>query len=279
MSSRSSAAKKREREEEDQYFERLNDFQDLNAQFPQVASKAVGYNNGNVPFCNWPTPDGGWEAKVERMLKLGFYPNGLVEFQADQFSPLHHAVFHNHKSMCEILITHGADVNLRSTFGDDDQPPLHEVESEAICKLLLDAGAHVNASGCGGETALMMAAARGHTTIVRRLLAAGADPTMYDTSGVSGMLRNGKGSIKGETAAKTARRYGHLSLANELDAAECSHPKRWVPPAEGPRSTEYYVQQIRDNRARLERIIKENPAPPANNAERLPELGGGAGYS
>ena len=181
----------------------------------------------------------------------------------DQFSPLHHAVRHDHLSMCKILLKHGADPNLFSSFGDCDAGPLHDVKSGAICKLLLDAGAEVNAIGNSGNTALMMAAGRGNARIVRMLLKAGADPTIYDTDGLIGQILENEGPLEGETAAKTARRCGHRSLAAELDAAERSHRKKWKPPPPEPMpSTEDYVRQIRENRERLERRMKEYGAPP-----------------
>ena len=247
---------KREREdaEEQAFFDRVTDFQKRNFKFVQVAAAAVGETNGDMPMPDWPAPDGGWEAEVVRMLEQGYYPNGLVEFQSDKFSPLHHAVVCNHQSMCEILLAHGADVNLSSSFGDYDQTMLHDVQNEAICKLLLDAGAIVNALGASGDSTLMTAAARGDTKVVRMLLAAGADPTIYDTTG---------------TAAAAAHRSGHLSLAKELTAAERSHPKKWVEPASAepgpgdPGYTEHMVKQITENRARLDRRIKEYPPPSA----------------
>jgi hypothetical protein len=88
---------KRKREDEEQeredekeaYFARITDFQHRNFKFVQVTAAAVGATNGDVPEPDWPGPDGGWEAEVVRMLAQGYYPNGLVEFKADQYSPVH----------------------------------------------------------------------------------------------------------------------------------------------------------------------------------------------
>ena len=110
----------------------------------------------------------------------------------------------------------------------------------------------------------MVAAARGKEGIAFMLLAAGADPTIYATYSTEPRIFEGagEGSLAGETAAKTARRCGHLTLAGMLDDAERSHPKPWVEPAsEGPGPgdpgyTEYAVEQIRENRASLERRMK-----------------------
>ena len=110
----------------------------------------------------------------------------------------------------------------------------------------------------------MVAAARGKEGIAFMLLAAGADPTIYATYSAPPFFKPEKeGSLADETAAKTARRYGHLTLAGMLDDAERSHPKTWVEPVseEGPGPgepgyVEYCQEQIRENRASLERRMK-----------------------
>ena len=269
---RAAAAAAEEEADEQAYFDRLGTFQDRNREFVQTAASAVGAEqNGHWPAGGEPNPDGGWEAKVVRMLKQGFYPNGLVEFQEDQYSPLHLAVVHNHKSMCQILLAAGADANLSCTFGDLCYPPLHDVQSEDVCALLLDVAdpsikADVNALAMGC-TALMVAAARGEEGIACMLVDAGADPTIYATytNGIPRIFEGaGEGSLAGETAAKTARRYGHLSLAEMLDDAERAHPKPWVEPPEDrpgpgdPGYIEYEIKQQRENRASLERRMKEH---------------------
>ena len=270
---RAAAAAAEEEADEQAYFDRLGTFQDRNREFVQTAASAVGAEqNGHWPAGGEPNPDGGWEAKVVRMLKQGFYANGLVEFDEDQYSPLHHAVVHDHQSMCQILLTAGADANLSCTFGDVCYPPLHDVQSDDVCALLLDVAdpsikADVNALAMGC-TALMVAAARGEEGIACMLVDAGADPTIYATNSEPPFFKPEKeGSLAGETAAQTARRCGHLTLAGMLDDAERSHPKPWVEPAseEGPGPgdpgyTEYAVEQIRENRASLERRMKE-PGP------------------
>ena len=259
---RASQKRAHDEEEEQSYFDRITAFQNRNEEFVKVVAKAVGASNGAMLDDDEPIPDGGWEAKVVQMLGQGFYPNGLVEFTEDLYSPLHHAVVHDRLSIVRILLAHGADSNLSSSFGDVDTFPLHDVISEQICQLLLEAGADVDAIGAGGSTALMMAAARGNSRIAHMLLAAGADPTIHDTIGFPGAFSGGEYPIIGETAAKTARRCGHLSLAADLDAAERSHAKPWVEPGSEQHTTENWLQQIHENRARLERRIKEYPPPP-----------------
>ena len=57
--------------------------------------------------------------------------------------------------------------------------------------------------------------------------------TIYATSSTGPYIFEGagEGSLAGETAAKTTRRCGHLTLAGLLDDAERSHPKPWVEPS------------------------------------------------
>ncbi|MCL1962351.1 MAG: ankyrin repeat domain-containing protein, partial [Desulfovibrionaceae bacterium] len=72
-------------------------------------------------------------------------------------------------------------------------------------RLALQAGAPPDAADAQGQTALMLAAARGHAPLARLLLAAGAAPRRADPSGL--------------TAAAHARRAGHAALAREIDSA------------------------------------------------------------
>jgi ankyrin repeat protein len=58
-----------------------------------------------------------------------------------------------------------------------------ESDGLQVVELLLQKGAPVNAVDDRGRTALMNAAELGHAAIVRRLLSAGADPTLRDKDG------------------------------------------------------------------------------------------------
>jgi ankyrin repeat protein len=72
-------------------------------------------------------------------------------------------------------------------------------------RVLLDAGADVDARQHGGYTPLMEAALQGNEEMVRALLDAGADPTLTDDGG-----RN---------SIQFARAEGHIDVAELLDAA------------------------------------------------------------
>jgi len=65
-----------------------------------------------------------------------------------------------------------------------------------ICKILLKAGAAVNATTGGGTTALHRAAYKGHKGVVEVLLGAGADPTLQDSDGMNAAHKAAQGGRK-----------------------------------------------------------------------------------
>ena len=253
--------------DDEEYFARINAFQNSDHfELVKVVAKAVGaedFGSWNYPdvWEGLETPDGGWEAEVLRMLKQGYYPEGMIDFSEDQWTPLHLAVKHDNESVCRMLLAHNADVNRDTSFGDTGgEIPLHDVKSESICKLLLEAGSNVDELANCGNTPLMMAALRGNKPIVAMLIDAGADPTIYCTDGLMGPML---GLAEGETAAKTARRCGHKAVAKMLDAAERAHPKSWMEPEakQVVYSSAAMQKEVLDNRARLLRIVKAYPPP------------------
>lgn len=107
---------------------------------------------------------------------------------------------------------------------------------------LIAAGAEINAKDKYGQTALMLAAPRGHDEIVGRLIAAGADLDVTAKYGLSavmlavvnhqaaiaealakagadlGLRGTGAGGFYGKTAAELARENGQTGLADTLEA-------------------------------------------------------------
>jgi ankyrin repeat protein len=105
----------------------------------------------------------------------------------DGFSALHLAVFFAHPSTAQLLLDRDADVNAEADNSSHVQP-LHSAaagRSAECVRILLDAGADVDARQHGGYTALMEAALQGNEEMVRALLDAGADPGLTDDSGRS----------------------------------------------------------------------------------------------
>ena len=71
-----------------------------------------------------------------------------------------------------------------------------------MLRLLLDAGAAVDARDAGGRSALALAAAEGHPEAARTLLAGGADPNAADADGATPLM--------------LAAYYGHADIVHLL---------------------------------------------------------------
>ncbi|XP_059363827.1 B-cell lymphoma 3 protein homolog [Carassius carassius] len=94
-------------------------------------------------------------------------------------TPLHLAVQNGDKTLAQILLKNGAEVNA----GDNKSgrsPLVHAVENNFtdIVVFLIESGCDVNAQSYSGNTALHSACGRGHIEIVRVLLKNGADSSL-----------------------------------------------------------------------------------------------------
>ncbi len=115
----------------------------------------------------------------------------LIELGADvnaedyrKAAPLHYAAGVGLDVLVEILLQRGADPKAVNTFGST---ALHEIAGGGgtapergqvrIVRLLLAAGAEVDATENAGRTPLWYAAARGKVAVAELLLGAGADPS------------------------------------------------------------------------------------------------------
>lgn len=86
-----------------------------------------------------------------------------------------------------------------------------------------------NARDGYGDTPLLLAAVNGHTEVIKRLLAEGADPDLKDNQGCTALLlaaRNGHvkavelSLTTGQTPLMWAMREGHGDVVKLLKAAE-----------------------------------------------------------
>lgn len=114
-------------------------------------------------------------------------PSQANALSADGFSALHLAIFGDREEAARVLIANGADVDRWSEGSIARVPPLGTaafVRSARLARLLLDAGADVNARGEGGFTALHTAAQNGDVELARELLARDADRNAVAHDGV-----------------------------------------------------------------------------------------------
>jgi ankyrin repeat protein len=87
------------------------------------------------------------------------------------------AAVNGHSSMVELLLDHGAEIHVRSSYGASSNAlwKASETGQEHIVKLLLDKKADVNAKDSRSDPALTLASRAGHNQIVELLLSSGAD--------------------------------------------------------------------------------------------------------
>ena len=138
-------------------------------------------------------------------------PGAASAFSPDGFTALHFAAFFGKPEAARMLLEYGAavDVYTRNPFANQ---PLHAAAAGRhieVCRVLLAAGADVNATQHGGFTPLHEAAQHGDVEMSELFLSAGADPSLTTDAG--------------ETAADVAAGAGHVDLARrlrEVDAAD-----------------------------------------------------------
>ena len=131
-------------------------------------------------------------------------PSRATAFSADGFTALHFAAFFGKTEAARTLHEAGADPGVYSQ-NDLHVQPLHSAASgrhHEVCRLLIAAGADVNATQRHGFTPLHAAAQHGDAELVELFLSAGADPTAVTDAGA--------------TPADTAEAAGHVDVARRL---------------------------------------------------------------
>jgi ankyrin repeat protein len=131
-------------------------------------------------------------------------PGAVRTFAADGFTALHLAAFFGKTEAARTLLDAGADVSTYGTNAFANQPLLAAAAGRHIevCRLLLAAGADVEATQHGGFRPLHEVAHSGDVELVELFLSAGADPTAT--------LPDGR------TPADLAEAQGHADLARRL---------------------------------------------------------------
>ncbi|MBI1746828.1 MAG: ankyrin repeat domain-containing protein [Acidobacteria bacterium] len=157
----------------------------------------------------------------ERVTALLNEQPGLINSQAaDGFTALGLAAFFGHRQVVDLLLTHGADVNIPSQNAMA-VAPLHSAvarQQVTIAAVLLAKGAEVNARQAGGITPLHQAVQSGQLEMVKLLLHYGADPRAQADDGrtplamavdagnlsVADLLRQLASSVKTQSAVGPA---------------------------------------------------------------------------
>ncbi len=159
--------------------------------------------------------------KVTQFLNVGVDVNGRDKSGS---TPLTNAVGMNKAAIAELLLSRGADPNLKDGFGD---PPLviaaKTWKNLATIKLLLEKGADPNLAGQLDDTPLIVAARWGNAELVTLLLAHRADVNKTGnlestpliaacTTGNPGRVPTVKALIDGGADVTAKGRFGFTAL-------------------------------------------------------------------
>jgi ankyrin repeat protein len=104
----------------------------------------------------------------------------------DGNTPLLCAIAARSIDMARVLLKHGARVGTKAS--DDDTQPLHQAAitgQAALCELLIERGAYIDAPDHEDNTPLHYAATAGHVRVVKTLLVEGADASAVTESGLT----------------------------------------------------------------------------------------------
>jgi hypothetical protein len=160
-------------------------------------------------------------AAVRVALGAGVDPNAT---DGSGNTPLHAAAWPGNLEVVSLLLEHGADPNARNRRG---VPVLHEAVrrgQEEMAVLLARSGAAVDdQAGDDGSTPLHWAAKAGRTSLVRFLLAGGADPHLRDSWGRTpleldfpGEIHHSPGTTDAEMLDATRRMRTALAKVTEI---------------------------------------------------------------
>ncbi|KAG5460829.1 MAG: ankyrin repeat-containing domain protein, partial [Olpidium bornovanus] len=156
------------------------------------------------------------DGDIERVREL--IDRGGVDVNArDEFgySALHAAVSYGHRDLAELLLRHGADVDIRDFDGDT---PLFVCETRACAEILVAHGAVPGLENEEGRTAVDVAEEEGGTEVAEYLheLLARADANSHRTRASSeASLSAPRGS-----AASAARDFGSRDSEGETENAD-----------------------------------------------------------
>ncbi len=116
-------------------------------------------------------------------------PNPNVRDKHSHTTALEHAIFNANREILQLLLTAGADVNLRDSLGQTPIMMLGEKITPEIVWDLIRAGAKVNLRDQEGNTALIEAGACNNLEVLKELLEAGAKVDARNNDGETALMR------------------------------------------------------------------------------------------
>ena len=127
--------------------------------------------------------------------------------KTDPATPLTYAIQQANPAMIELLLSHGARLNVRMRCGTPVTHMSWQARYDsAVLELLVKHGADLNAVDCHGATLLQEAIVKGNTRLAMALIRHRADFTLRDRSG--------------RTALCHARLIGNLQIRRKLEALD-----------------------------------------------------------
>ncbi len=160
--------------------------------------------------------------KVEHLIAAGANPNAKVPFDDRDLSMLYLAAGHGHLEIANVLLVHGADIQVGDNFG---KTPLHAAATSSrpnleVLKVLVRNGADLNARNSNGQTPLHCAVLQGDRMITRFLLTCGADPNVRDIHGASPLDYLSSG--RSEDVVELLKQHGATSPHDDGPGCEAS---------------------------------------------------------
>lgn len=125
----------------------------------------------------------GSDEDVKRMLTKGKFD--VNSRDSSQWTPLHRAAHNGHAFTCDLLISHGADIDAQTRWGSS---PLHYASSNghALCvRLLLSRGADRTIKNGAGNTASDEARDCNHRDVVQILERPPSSSSLFEVAGAA----------------------------------------------------------------------------------------------